>query len=178
MKTGLCQAWENENLLPFWNYVPRSMNLICLIPLTITGYVDILDTDKLRRWMLPVQAPVCRHWYRGPFIPTHASPYHGERKYSEPSSKDHLLIKTTFYKSHEIYFPCSWTCVYIAPVYKDHIHIWLIPKVVFIYIYRYIISTINETLSAVLEFMERLCQCREYHWQLSLMTGLWFWDFV
>ncbi len=49
--------------------------------------------------------------------------------YRPPVYKDHLLIKTLFYRSPGVYFPC------FEPVYKDYIlykdHILLVTRVVF-----------------------------------------------
>ena len=51
--------------------------------------------------------------------------------YSQTCSKDHLLMKTIFYRSPGAYFLLHWTCVWKPPVYKDHI--LLLPRRVFIY---------------------------------------------
>ncbi len=41
--------------------------------------------------------------------------------YTPPGYKDHLVIKTTFYRSQAVYFLCNWICIQRPPVYKGHV---------------------------------------------------------
>ncbi len=51
--------------------------------------------------------------------------------YSQTGSKDHLYIKTTFYRCPWVYFPYYEDAYKQTTVYKDHI--LFVPMVIFIY---------------------------------------------